>query len=374
MALDGHEGGFRLRVLFDPQTFLRQRTGGISRLFADLIKAFDQDPALGVEAVTAFTLSNNKHLSQVPDRGYLATPQWLPRGILYTSSWLTGLRRRPNLDLIHHTYYSGRFLDRRKSTLSVTTVYDMIPEMYAGSAGFTGSHLQKREYVSQCDLVICISESTRQDMEQVYGFAPRRTVVIPLAVDARFAPGLPPLGGLPSDYLLYVGSRIGYKNFSLLPEALQHVHSQGLDVPLVIVGKPLNRQEADRLRSLGLLSSCRVVQLNDDELVRAYANCLAVVQTSSYEGFGLTALEGMASGVPVIVSASSSMPEVCGDVALYFNPGHAIGLADQIVKVLADEDLRRDLSSRGVERSAQFSTARLAERTAAAYRELLESG
>lgn len=368
---DGKDLG--VRVLIDPQTFLRQRTGGISRLFAGLVREFDRTPRLGVDAILPFRRSNNRHAAaELAHRGITASPSWMPRGVLYAPWWVTGNRYPQPLDIVHSTYYSGRFLTSPPGILRVTTVYDMIPEIFAGTDLFTGTHLRKRAYVEAADLVICISEATRQDMLDVYGPTYAEVVVIPLAVSEGFGPHHEQLPGLPLEYVLYVGAREGYKDFSLLPHALALLKDVGMEVPLVVVGKPFTREEQAYLHSLGVGDSTVQVQLADEALQRAYANAMVLVQTSRHEGFGLTPLEGMASGVPVLVARASSMPEVGGDVARYFEPGNTHDLASAIREILDSEALRARLGAEGLVRAAEFTSLRLAERTAHAYRKIMD--
>jgi len=361
-----------MRVFFDAQTFMRQRTGGISRLFTDLIREFDADPSLGVEAQLPFRLSNNQYAARdLAYRGMRVTPAWLPRGVAYAPWWMRGTGPERGNSIVHHTYYSGRFLGSSKAK-QVTTVYDMIPERFAGTDQFTATHLDKRDYVARCDLVICISESTRQDMIAEYGDVAAPVRVIPLAVQPGFAPDKPRLQGLPADYLLYVGARKGYKDFGLLPSALQQLASDHTTPPLVVVGKPFTTEERADLAARGLADQVQQVSLSDADLACAYANCTMLVQTSRYEGFGLTPLEAMASGAPVVVANASSMPEVGGEVARYFQPGDATDLARVITEVLDNEGLREELSRRGPERATDFTVAKMAQRTADAYAELLD--
>ena len=173
------DGSCEMKVVFDAQTFLRQRAGGISRVFTELIRGFDEDNSLEVEVRLPFQTTNNALLSaSLPHRGLRTTPDWLPRGLLYAPAWLRGRRIQGVPDVVHRTYYSKRFLGAPSGAVQVTTIYDMIPELFAGTEGFTSSHLAKRQYVESCDLVICISESTRQDMTEVYGDIAHRTVVV----------------------------------------------------------------------------------------------------------------------------------------------------------------------------------------------------
>ncbi len=357
-----------MKVLFDAQTFMRQRTGGISRLFVDLIREFDTEACLDVQADLSFRLSNNRHAAAgLSHRGLRVTPGWLPRGVLYAPWWLSGAPLAKGYDVVHHTYYSERFLGASAGAAQATTVYDMIPELFAGSEHFTSTHLQKQRYVESCDLVICISESTRRDMVSIYGDIADNVHVIPLAVQPGFGPRHEPLPGLPAEYVLYVGAREGYKDFGLLPKALEALACEGLEIPLVVVGKPLSASETQDLYQRGLSELTYVRQLHDGDLKRAYAHCSALVQTSRYEGFGLTPLEGMASGVPVVVARASSMPEVGGDVAQYFTPDDPADLARVIAETLSDQTLRRELAVRGPLRAAEFSPHEMARKTADAY-------
>jgi glycosyltransferase involved in cell wall biosynthesis len=362
------------RVLFDPQTFLRQRAGGISRLFVDLIGSFTRDADYAVEPIVPFRWTNNKALSQeLSTRRMHATPAWLPRGVLYAPAWLRGTPRRGDPQLVHHTYFSRRFLRPDGTTKHVTTIYDMIPEIFTGTENFTSGHLAKRDYAENCDLVICISESTRSDVLEHYGSLRGEVRVIPLSVGPGFSPAHPPLPGLPTEYLVYVGRRAGYKDFPLLARAIQVLHSEGADVPVVVVGDPFTKAEFHMLASMGVASSFLRWSMSDHVLRRAYANARAVVQTSRYEGFGLIPLEGMASGAVVVVANTSAMPEVCGDAARYFVPGDSDSLAEALLDILQDQELHQVLRRRGLQRAGTFNPRRTATLTAEAYRSVVSN-
>jgi glycosyltransferase involved in cell wall biosynthesis len=360
-----------VRVLYDPQTFLRQRAGGISRFFTELIRQFDAHPELGVDPVIRFRRTNNVHAAEsLHHRGVTATPAWLPRGVIYAPWWLTGNRGEGQADIVHHTYYDPRFLRGSTRARRAVTVYDMIPELFAGTEHYTASHLAKREFVEAADLIICISESTRQDLIDVYG-VPRGTVtVIPLAVQEGFAPGLEPLSELPASYALYVGFRAGYKDFQLLPRALTSLRTQGIDLPLVVVGEPFSANESRLLRELGMESSTVNVRLSDADLRRAYSNAAVTVQTSRYEGFGLIPLEAMASGCPVVAATAAAVREVGSEAISYFSPGEVDDLVEQLRAVITDESRRKTMRSAGLSRAQLFTPLLMAQRTAEAYSSL----
>jgi glycosyltransferase involved in cell wall biosynthesis len=125
--------------------------------------------------------------------------------------------------------------------------------------------------------------------------------------------------------------------------------------------------------SRGLTESVvRPGYVKDDELVRLYANALAFVFPSCYEGFGLPVLEAMASDTPVIAADASALPEVCGDAARYVNPDDIWSIATSIVDVVSSADLRERLHRAGRKRVGTFTWERTGRETATLYESLLE--
>ena len=363
-----------MKVAFDSQIFLRQRNGGISRLFTDLIQMFDALPQVGVEAHTPFRYVNSSYAAgRLTARGIRRLPNFLPRELAYLPSWAWGLRVPQESQIVHHTYYDRRFLKPIGPRKRVCTVHDMIPEILKGTRQYTGSHLAKREYIWASDLIICVSESSKRDLVAHIGEPTAPVVVIPNAVSASFHPNKPALPGVPKDYLLYVGKRQGYKSFALLPEAVKLLSMERLEIPVVVVGSSFNKEEEAQLSSLGVRHLFYQRSLDDIGLQSAYAHCRVLVQTSSIEGFGMTPLEAMASGAPVVIADASAMPEVGGEVARYFDPGDSTSLAAAVSEVLLDGDLCRRLRRQGPKRAEIFNCSAMATRTAQAYELLLSN-
>ncbi len=133
------------------------------------------------------------------------------------------------------------------------------------------------------------------------------------------APGRP-AGSVREPYLLYVGSRAGYKNFGLLLEAFSRSGLAGDYRLLAVGGGPFTPAEQARITSLKLGRSVAVIPKADDgTLARAYRDAALFVYPSLYEGFGFPPLEAMSLGCPVLVNQTSSLPEICGDAAFYFD-------------------------------------------------------
>ncbi|MGZ8831878.1 MAG: glycosyltransferase family 4 protein, partial [Thermoanaerobaculia bacterium] len=178
--------------------------------------------------------------------------------------------------------------------------------------------------------------------------------------------------GLPKHYILFVGTIEPRKNLEVLLDAFDELRRSGhYDGSLVVAGMIGWKSEA----VAGRLKGPDIVHLHylpAGQLATAYRNADVFVFPSIYEGFGFPMLEAMQSGVPVIAARSSSLPEVGGDAALYFDPHNAGELAGQLRRVLRDETLRRDLAERGRQRIAQFRWDRAAEETLKVLRSVVE--
>jgi glycosyltransferase involved in cell wall biosynthesis len=238
-------------------------------------------------------------------------------------------------------------------------------------------------YCRRATHVITISECTRRDLIAAYDVAPEKVSVIHEAADPRFAPQAPDRVaavrrryGLPERYLLFVGTIEPRKNLTRLLRAFEAVHREGLSDALVVVGKQgwlygdfFAELEASPVREAVVLPG----YVPDGDLPAIYAGAQALVWPSLYEGFGLPVLEAMACGTPVACSGTSSLPEVGGEAALYFDPASQGAITDAVRRLLGDADLRAELVGRGFERAARFSWDRVAAETEAVYEAVIGS-
>lgn len=234
--------------------------------------------------------------------------------------------------------------------------------------------------------LLAVSEFTRREIVRWLHVPPERVVVTPNAADARFAPPDPAVieafrrrVGLPDRFVLFLGTLEPRKNLPLLLEAYARI-ARDVDAPLLIGGAKgwLYEPILARAEQLGLGDRLRFVgYIDQEDQALWYAAATIFVFPSLYEGFGMPPLEAMACGTPVIVSNSSSLPEVVGATgshpdqaaALVVPPTDADALAEAMLRLLSDADLRAELRNRGLARARCFSWRTTAERTLAVYRE-----
>jgi glycosyltransferase involved in cell wall biosynthesis len=217
--------------------------------------------------------------------------------------------------------------------------------------------------------VIANSEATKADYCDAYNIMPEKITVLPLGVEARFYERTPTPEtllrryGVPSNapYFLCVGTVQPRKNYSRVIRALARLREEGFDVSLLIVGGQgwLEDEMYATLEETRMSHHVRLTGFVDDaDLPHLYRSSLALVFPSLYEGFGFPILESMASGVPVITSNLSSMPEIAGNAALTVNPYDVEDITHAMRQVLQSESLRQTLILAGLERAKMFTWER----------------
>ena len=235
-------------------------------------------------------------------------------------------------------------------------------------------------YCRRATHIIAVSECTRRDLVAAYSLPPEKITVVHEAAAPRFRPQPPDTVvavraryHLPDRYLLFVGTIEPRKNLTRLLSGFEAIHADGLTDGLVIVGKRgwlyddfFSRLEQSPARAAVILPG----YVPDEDLPAIYAGAQALVLPSLYEGFGLPVLEAMACGTPVVASNSSSIPEVGGDAARYFDPTDAEAIIEATGSVLRNATLREEMRSQGPAQVAQFSWKRAAQETLTIYRQV----
>lgn len=283
----------------------------------------------------------------------------------------------------------------------VVTTHDLSSLFYSEGQSFvqTLHRWRFRRGLLWAAKVIVVSAATRRDVQNLIGVPPERIRLVPNAPNPEFFQhkdkAAPRISGHGSDeeerllvleryqvnypFLLYAGSIRPQKNIPRLIEAFAVVmeelgeHADFEDLRLIIIGDEISKHPSvrrtvqqcrveDRVRFLGYVPF--------DTLRVFYESALAFVFPSLYEGFGLPPLEAMASGTPVITSASSSLPEVVGNAAMLVNPENVFDIARGIKDVVLNPDLRAEMSAAGRVHAARFSWERTASEVLSIYEEV----
>lgn len=363
-----------MRILYDHQIYDSQLHGGISRYFFELLsRLYGRDD---VSVRLGALLSNNaylRHATFPAPRPFFPSVKPLRKGGVITTVnrwWARRLLRRGELDLLHPTYYDPWFLPELRGRPFVLNVHDMVHELFPGLfSPDDPTRERKRALAERAAGIIAISESTKRDLVRLLAVPEERVRVIPLAA-ALPPPAEARPADLPGRYLLFVGQRAGYKNFLPLLGAVAPLLRDEAGPSLLCAGwKPFSREERDAIAGAGLAGRVLHRPAPDDaELATLYRHAAAFVFPSRYEGFGIPALEAFSCGCPAALARASSLPEVGGDAAAYFDPEDPASMRAEIARLLGDAGLRRTLVERGRRRLGEFSWDRTAEETLAFYR------
>lgn len=365
-----------MRIAYDHQIFGWQKYGGVSRYFFELANNIAQIPSEQVAIVSPLYV--NSYLSsasaqlRVMGRGLPAIRR---TGRIYRAVnqlLAPSMMRAFHPDVVHETYYATASQAPRGSKV-VLTVFDMIHERFPESFSKWDPLTREKEVaVRRADHIVCISEHTRKDLVELLGVDPARTSVVHLGFSlTRTRTGEAGETGRP--YLLHVGGRSGYKNFETLLRAYasRSVLTREFDL-VAFGGGDFTPRERALIKELGL-SDLQVRQIGGDDAILAglYQGAALLVYPSRYEGFGIPPLEAMSFDCPVACANTSSIPEVVGDAAAFFDPASSDAMARAVESVLNDAPLRETLIARGRERIKMFSWRRCAEETLNVYRKLL---
>jgi glycosyltransferase involved in cell wall biosynthesis len=367
----------QLKIGIDFTSAARERAG-IGRYARELIRAL------------ARLDHGNRYVLFVPRDAHddLLRFEWPPNFSIHraplTERYLAALWHRARLPLpiegfigAVDVFYSPDFLlPPTRARRKIVTVHDLsyvrVPECFPAPLLNYLNHAVPPS-VARADLILADAASTQRDLADAYRVPLDKIKVLYSGVDARFRPDVSDESrvrvraitrGRP--YLLSVSTIQPRKNYTRLIQAFAKIVNYQLSIvnlQLVIAGSRgwMFDEVFQTVERLGL--NDRVLfpdYVPDDDLPALYAGAMLFVYPSLYEGFGLPVAEAMACGAPVVSSNASSLPEVAGDAALYFDPRNVDAITDALRRALTDDALRADLRLRGLAQAKRFSWERAA--------------
>lgn len=243
------------------------------------------------------------------------------------------------------------------------TIHDLtcflMPELHARS-NILADHAFARDVLVKADAVLAVSEHTRRDAIRVLRLKPERVHTVHLGIpDDYFQPPAP--AATPRPYVLYTGAVEPRKNLDRLLDAWLALPRDYRQTYELAVAGPTGWKAAPTEARLRATEGVRRLgYVPEADLPALFRGATLFVYPSLYEGFGLPVAQAMASGVPVLTSAVSSLPEVAGDAAVLVNPRSTVDLARALRRLLDSPDLRARLGAAGRERAEQFRWGRCA--------------
>ena len=366
-----------MKILYNHQIF-HLKYGGISRYFVELANniALYKNKEVTIKINSPFFKTN--YLSNINQNilfGGLRIPDFKGSARLCSilNSFLSPLLSKYyDSNIIHNTYYNPIKYNTSHAK-KIITVFDMIHELFPGQFSKKDKTTKQKKFaVANADHIICISNNTQKDLIKFFNVDINKTSVIHLGFSFRTREIKNPKK-TNKPYLLYVGSRNGYKNFTRFIEAYATPKIRNFFDLVIFGGNKLNNEEISLFNRLQIPKE-NFKQVNGDDAMLAgyYKNALLFVYPSLYEGFGIPPLEAMHYGCPVACSNAGSIPEVVGNAALLFDPYSVESIRDNIISVAYEDKLRLSLTSKGFEQVKKFSWEKCARETYKVYKEVLQ--
>lgn len=340
-----------MKILYDHQAF-GQVIGGVSRYFVETIKHLNPE----IEREIAVKYSRNMYIKEIlPEITYPFGDLYLPykRRIIRKQNFKYAVSCLMNskYDIFHATFDDNYFLPYLKSPF-VVTIHDLIPESTPGN--WHPGWLECRKQIFHlANHIICVSKYTKNELLHYYpdlnisnitviyhGFNPRE-----VKSDSKYN----------NKYILYVGGRKGYKNFTRFVNACAPMLIDNKYLKLFCTGEEFSNEEKELLSNLNIAQQVTQRKVDEKELISIYKNALVFVFPSLKEGFGHPILEAWGNGCPVALSNTGPFPEIAGDAAQYFDPLSEDDMQRCIKKILFDNELREDLIIKGKKRIQNFT-------------------
>lgn len=283
------------------------------------------------------------------------------------------------IDIIHSLHYSFPLLCYWVKR--IVTIHDLTFFIYPEVHTWVKRYFFRYFIVLACrisDVIICVSESTRNDLSKYINNVKAEVYVVPLAVSTLGisegdVKSVRSKYGIVSDYILFIGTLEPRKNICNLLKSFGTNDNLSSNYQLVLVGKKgwYYQSIFDMIHQLNIEKSVILTGfVTEKEKFSLLSAASVFVYPSIYEGFGLPVLEAIGYGIPTVTSNVSSLPEVAGDAAILVNPNKVEDLSSAIETILTNDSLQIEMKLRSVEQANKYSWENTAKQTIKIYHSL----
>ena len=329
-----------MKIAYTNSIFFTQKYGGISRYFCSLIKELI-DKKVSVKVFSPIFKNNYLlNLPKINRQGIFIprypTPKYL-KNIIDKISYFQ--IQNSKCEIVHDTYYSKEILNF-KNKKKVITVYDLIHEKFHKL--YKNNNLDlKKKIINEADAIICISNNTKKDLIEYYRPDEKKIFVVHLGYDHIENDSLDSGHNkikIPENFILFVGSRLKYKNFQLFIKsyALKKIINDNFDV-ICFGGGNFSKNEKSLFSELAINNKIHYLQGNDDFLSYLYLKAKLFIFPSQYEGFGIPLIEAMSVGCPVLASNINIFNEICESGIHYFSNNDQKDLIEKLEYLLSSD-------------------------------------
>ena len=373
-----------MKILYDHQAFTYQKWGGVSKSFCELIT----HRPMGMNYEISVVESDNVHLREshlvdyiLPVSRDLASfhskHSFLGREKIYNFLGELGFMhtaevankhnsisviKKGDYDVFHPTFFDNYFLPYLHGKPFVLTVHDLMPELF-GWYSKDPQIVNKPELCEEASAIIAVSENTKKDLCRIYKVPENKVHVIYHGFPEELKPISKDNRVVENPYFLYVGRRDGYKNWQQTIKDFAEFHRNHPEVMMICTGAAFSEQETQLLRELHIDNVVRAIFASDIQMANLYANSIAFIFPSLYEGFGMPILESFAYGCPTLLNNKSCFPEIGGDAAIYFDSeqgkSNLLQKMEDAYSMTSAE--REDIKAKGIQRLKKFSWSKSSE-------------
>ncbi len=304
-------------------------------------------------------------------------------------------------DLVHFTQFNHPIMYRGNYVVTIHDLTQFTEFFQANPIKQFAFNKVMQSAAKDSAKIISVSETTKQDIVKRFGVKPEKIAVTHLGFDDKYnsevksqkskVKSFKDKFGITGDYFLYAGMWKKHKNLLRMLKAYEEfkIQNSKFKIQLVLMGNPdpnepevmaeitrinaqfRNSEPLNLCPSVPLIVTTGFLPEKSEEQVIGFAGAMAYIIPSLYEGFGLPPLQAMACGTPVLSSNVSCMPEILGDAPLYFDPYNIDDMAKAMAQVATDEELREELSAKGLKQSAKYNWSDTAKKTLDVYKSLI---